>query len=119
MSGVRKRGILQAAAAASWLAAMPAAGLAVEGTSCPRLDGKAPRALDLFDGSPEELAYLIPDRATKTEATWAVGYVYDAGRMLTIRCRYDGKRVVDVTVPRVERCGYRVLPGSGLNMTCR
>ena len=53
MSGVRKRGILQAAAAASWLAAMPAAGLAVEGTSCPRLDGKAQRALDLFDGSPE------------------------------------------------------------------
>ena len=50
---------------------------------------------------------------------WNVGYVYDAGRALTIRCKYLGKRVVDVPVPqRVEHCGSRVLPGGGLNMTC-
>jgi hypothetical protein len=112
--------ISRAAAAGFGLLATLAAAPAVEGTACPLLDGKAPRYVDLFDGSPEELAYLIPDNATSTEGTWNVAYVYDAGRALTIRCKYDGKRVVNVAVTRrVWRCNYHVLPGGGLDMACR
>ncbi len=96
------------------------AAASADSTTCPLLGGKEPRSLDLFDGRPEELAYLIPDHVTGTEATWDVGYVYDAGRTVTIRCKYDGRRVVDVAVPhRVGRCGYHVLRGGGLDMVCR
>jgi hypothetical protein len=120
MSGGGGHRIGLATAAGFGLLALQAAALAGEGTTCPLLDGKQPRSLDLFDGRPEELAYLIPDHTTRTEATWNVAYVYDAGRALTIRCKYDGKRVVDITVsPRVGRCDYHVLPGGGLDMACR
>ena len=35
------------------------------GVACPFVDGKPPRYVDLFDGRPEDLAYLVPDHATK------------------------------------------------------
>ncbi|MES2300131.1 MAG: STY0301 family protein [Pseudomonadota bacterium] len=41
-----------------------------------------------FDGTSEEKASLVPDKAEKRFGYWELAYVYDAGRFVTFRCEY-------------------------------
>src|SRR5262249_40882649 len=45
---------------------------------CGPRTGTTLRYVDVFDGRPEELAYLMPDEANKSSGHWRLGYVYDA-----------------------------------------
>lgn len=77
------------------------------------------RYLDVFDGAPAELATLVPEVDSETSGHWLLGYVYDAGRTVTVRCKYADRSEVDVPLPRrVNRCDYRTRPGQALSLVC-
>lgn len=75
--------------------------------------------VDVFDGAPSDLATLIPDDAGERTGHWELGYVYDAGRYVTIRCKYADGRTKDVRLAeRVKRCDYRIDGKKTLQVTC-
>ncbi|WP_310734676.1 STY0301 family protein [Azohydromonas caseinilytica] len=86
---------------------------------CPAREGQPLLFVQVFDGPPEELATLVPDVATERSGYWQLGYVYDAGRMVTIRCEYVDKQSVDVKLAdRVERCDYSIRGRNRLKLSC-
>jgi hypothetical protein len=87
---------------------------------CPVRAGQPLRHVDVFDGPPEELATLIPDRAEDRSGHWELGYVYDAGRFVTIRCKYaDGVSTDRRLAGRIRRCDYTIDPSGTLGLACR
>jgi hypothetical protein len=78
------------------------------------------RYVDVFDGRPEELAHLVPDKANKSSGYWRLGYVYDAGRAVTIRCKYADGQASDIELTnRVSRCDYRIDNKQTLKISCQ
>lgn len=77
--------------------------------------------VDVFDGAPQELATLVPEPSSGDSAGhWKLGYVYDAGRRVTVRCKYaDGKQIDTALTQRVERCDFRLGADRTLDVTCR
>lgn len=76
--------------------------------------------VDVFDGAPSELATLIPDVDGENTGHWLLGYVYDAGRVVTVRCKYADRVAVDVPLrERVTRCDYKTSASKELVLTCR
>lgn len=87
---------------------------------CPPRAGQAPRYIDVFDGSPEELATLVPDRYTTRTASWELGYVYEAGRIVTIRCKYADGQMLDVPLPdKIQRCKYKSEANKTARISCQ
>lgn len=100
------------------LGAAPAHGQA-QATACPTLPDDRLQFVDVFDGTPEEQAYLVPDSATDASGWWSLGYVYDAGRFVTVRCKYAHGHSVDLRIPsRIARCAYTNQGAAGLTMAC-
>ncbi|EIP89431.1 lipoprotein, putative [Burkholderia humptydooensis MSMB43] len=76
--------------------------------------------VDVFDGAPSDLATLIPDDAGERKGHWALGYVYDAGRYVTVRCKYADGQTKDVRLAgRVNRCDYRIDDKKTLKVMCK
>ncbi|AHI77335.1 STY0301 family protein [Burkholderia thailandensis] len=98
-----------------------AAGAARAGTAvCPVRAQSPLQYVDVFDGAPSDLATLIPDDAGERKGHWELGYVYDAGRYVTIRCKYADGQTKDVRLAeRVNRCDYRIDGKKTLKVTCR
>ena len=72
---------------------------------CPVRSGDIVQNIDVFDGKPEELAYLAPDDDRVAKNTFTLGYVYKEGRAVTIRCKYASGFVVDVELKnKVDKC---------------
>jgi hypothetical protein len=115
MSWNRKRTArVLALLAACWV--YPAAAADV----CPLRQGQPLRFVDVFDGPPEELATLVPDKAQKLSGYWQLGYVYDAGRFVTIRCKYADGQESDVKLPnKVAKCDYKIDAKKTLMLTCK
>src|SRR5262249_46375359 len=87
---------------------------------CGPRTGTTLRYVDVFDGRPEELAYLMPDEANKSSGHWRLGYVYDAGRIVTIRCKYADGQATDVELKsRVARCDYKINTQLTLSISCK
>lgn len=75
--------------------------------------------VDVFDGAPEELASLVPDKAEDTYGYWSLGYIYEAGRFVTIRCKYEDGLVTDVKLTtKTSRCEYRSDSHKTLSLSC-
>jgi len=86
---------------------------------CPTRAGQAPRYIDVFDGPSEEMASLVPDRYSSRSATWELGYIYDAGRIVTIRCKYADGQKVDVPLPdKIKRCKYKADAKNAARVFC-
>lgn len=86
---------------------------------CPARREQALRYVDVFDGDPAEMASLVPNETTDTKGYWDLGYVYDQGRVVTVRCKYADKEIRDVKLSeRVSRCRYKVTRNI-LKITCR
>lgn len=86
---------------------------------CPVRPGEAVRFVDVFDGAPEELATLVPNKARKFSGYWRLGYVYDAGRFVTVRCKYADGTVTDVKLPsKVHQCDYKIDAEKSLKLNC-
>jgi hypothetical protein len=78
------------------------------------------RFVDVFDGTPEERATLVPDRAKERSGYWQLGYVYDAGRFVTIRCKYADGKTEDVKLEKkVKRCDYKIDSKKSLKVFCK
>ena len=115
MSWNRKSAVLLLTAlSACWL--QPAVAAKV----CPSQREQPLRFVDVFDGPVEELATLVPDRAQQYSGHWQLGYVYDAGRSVTIRCKYADGHVVDVPLPkRIRGCDYKINARKDLRLDCK
>ena len=109
------------------LAVLFAAGTArAEAIRCPsHHDKHALTGATVFDGPVEELASLVPDDSKESRqeesASWAVGYIYDAGRKVFLQCRFSGTKET-VTVAgeqRVTKCVYRAKAGGPVEVGCR
>jgi hypothetical protein len=105
--------------------ALPAAILAlcirpaIAAEVCPVRAGQPVHFVDVFDGSPEQLATLVPDKARQSSGFWRLGYIYDAGRFVTIRCKYADGAVSDVKLPgKVQQCDYKIDAHKSLTLNC-
>jgi hypothetical protein len=86
---------------------------------CPGRAGQVVHFVDVFDGSPEQLATLVPDKAWKSSGYWRLGYVYDAGRFVTVRCKYADGTVADVKLStKVHQCDYKIDAQKSLKLNC-
>jgi hypothetical protein len=87
---------------------------------CPSHDRQPLRFVDVFDGPPEELATLVPDKDGNLSGYWLLGYVYDAGRYVTIRCKYADGRASDVKIPnKITKCDYKIDAKKVLTISCK
>ena len=87
---------------------------------CPTRDGQPLRFVDVFDGAPQELATLMPDQAKDRSGFWELGYVYEAGRFVTLRCKYaDGKALEVKLAHKVSRCDYTIDERKSLKLHCK
>ncbi|MFZ2269483.1 MAG: STY0301 family protein [Azonexus sp.] len=86
---------------------------------CPARPGQQLQFIDVFDGPPEEMAFLRPGRERPRSGAWELGYIYDAGRSVTIRCKYADEQALDVKLSkRVGRCNYRLDAKKTLKLDC-
>lgn len=86
---------------------------------CPSRQDAPLHFVDVFDGSPEERATLIPDRAEEHSGYWQLGYIYDAGRFVTIRCKYADGQTADVKLSnKVKKCNYNIDAKKTLMLHC-
>ncbi|GLQ95192.1 STY0301 family protein [Dyella acidisoli] len=87
---------------------------------CPSKQGTSLRFVDVFDGAPEDLATLVPDQAGKYSGYWQLGYVYDAGRYVTVRCKYANGQTLDVKLSdKVSKCSYTIDSKKTLALRCK
>jgi hypothetical protein len=93
---------------------------ALAGEVCPLRAGQPLRFVDVFDGSPDELAKLMADEAKARSGYWRLDYVYAAGRFVTVRCKYDDEKELDVKLTHnVARCDYRIDARKTLALSCK
>lgn len=86
---------------------------------CPARPGQQLQFIDVFDGPPEEMAFLRPGLEQPRYGSWELGYIYDAGRSVTIRCKYADGQALDVKLSkRVGRCNYRLDAKNALKLDC-
>lgn len=86
---------------------------------CPVQSNSYLQYVDVFDGPPEEMAILMPDQVHDTHGYWSLGYVYDAKRTVTVRCKYANSKTVDVTLEeKVQRCDYKISSKKILSVNC-
>lgn len=87
---------------------------------CPVREAKPLRFVDVFDGPPAEAATLMPDVAQPQQGEWKLGYVYDAGRFVSIRCKYTDGQTAEVKLSqRVEWCRYAIDSSKTLKLNCQ
>jgi len=93
---------------------------AVAAAVCPVRAGQPLRFVDVFDGPPVQLALLMPDKAEKQSGYWLLDYVFDAGRFVVVRCKYDDKQTLDVKLSkRVHKCDYKIDAAKALDIFCK
>lgn len=94
---------------------------------CPAYERNSPLVqVTVFDGPPNEMASLVPDVSKgsdhHTYASWDIGYIFDAGRILYLECSYlHSTKPITVKVDKkVKECVYRThaLPKPA-ELTCR
>jgi uncharacterized membrane protein len=96
------------------------------GKSCPQKLDNLPLATGyVLDGPLQDKAILEADTAGTTAdgefARWQVGYVYAAGRQVTLDCRYGGQaesHAVPIETP-VKKCMYRKSKKHGVSLRCQ
>lgn len=75
--------------------------------SCPIRLNDSIQQIDIFDGKPEEMAYLAPDDDKSTPSIYSLRYIYDQGRTVTIRCKYNSGSIFDRELKdKVNKCTF-------------
>lgn len=78
------------------------------------------RNVTVFDGPPAELASLVPDEGGDTGGSWELGYVYDAGRTVWVRCQYADGTSADVQLSaKVGKCEYKAVKKDAFKLFCK
>jgi hypothetical protein len=87
---------------------------------CHTRPGDNIQQIDIFDGKPEELAYLAPDDEKAAPNIYTLGYIYDQGRVVTIRCKYNSGFVADVELKgRVTQCKSLSNKSGDMSLACK
>jgi hypothetical protein len=87
---------------------------------CPLREGQPLRNVDVFDGTPDELATLVPDKEQELSGYWLLAYVYNAGRFVTIRCKYADGQASDVKITnKIAKCDYKIDTKKTLTIFCK
>lgn len=74
----------------------------------------------LFDGLPEDQAYLAPDNDTTAANLYSLKAIYDKGRFVTARCKYQGGSILDIELRKpLAKCTFREGKASYGNFRCR
>jgi hypothetical protein len=88
--------------------------------SCPVREKTQLDSVDLFDGDPKELAYLVPDEIGTEKGIWNVSHIYDAKRQVTLRCKFSDGSVQDLhQVSPVTQCSYSRDKAGQLTASCK
>lgn len=108
------------------LALVGAQARATDLRACPAAhDGQPLATGQVLDGPLQDNAILVPDSGTSRHGVetgrWQVGYVYDAGRQVTLDCQYGAARVSApvVVAARVEACTYAKSKQGVVVLGCR
>lgn len=74
---------------------------------CPARANEKVKQIDIFDGKPEELAFLAPDDDEKAPNTYTLKNIYEQGRIVTIRCTYDSGFIFELPMKdKVDNCHF-------------
>jgi len=74
---------------------------------CPKRGDTSVRQIDIFDGKPEDQAYLAPDDPETAPNTYTVGEIYNQGRTVTVRCHYSNGQTYEAEMKqRMQICRY-------------
>lgn len=86
---------------------------------CASRAGQPLRYVDIYDGPVQDRAKLMPDVAGERSGHWQLGYVYEAGRSVTVRCKYADGQAVDIQLAaQVQACHYRIDADKTLKLSC-
>lgn len=98
----------------TWACAKPA-------SVCPKRSHAHVQQIDVFDGKPEDQAFLAPDDPDRAPDIYTLAEIYDQGRTVTVRCHYDNGPAQDVELKtRTQTC--RFIPESkrrSMDLVCR
>ena len=87
---------------------------------CPTRGNEKIQQIDIFDGKPEELAYLAPDDDQTSPDTYTLNYIYEKGQIVTIRCKYDSGFVYDVELKnKVSQCKFSRNKSGNSSLICK
>jgi len=99
--------------------AINTASAASEGV-CPKRQNDKVQQIDIFDGKPEELAYLAPDDDRTSPNIYTLSDIYKEGRIVTIRCKYDSGFVHDVELKnKVKQCRFYRNKSGNSKLICK
>ena len=86
---------------------------------CPARPNDAIQQIYLFDGRPEELAFLAPDGAATASNVYTLRSIYDNGGFVTVRCAYKSGSIVDVELKcKTNKCTFRKQKAGYGNLRC-
>jgi hypothetical protein len=92
---------------------------AVPTNLCPARQSDIVKYIDVFDGRPNELAYLAPDSQRSGVDTFIVGGIYDSGRSVTVRCKYASGQITDIEIKqKVDMCAATRTGSGGVSVQC-
>ena len=87
---------------------------------CPVLKHDKLRQISIFDGKPEEQAYLAPEDSETAPNTNSLGNIHDAGRSVSIRCEYHSGSVRDIELKnKIRKCLYSERKSGEPRLTCQ
>lgn len=87
---------------------------------CPARANEKVKQIDLFDGKPEEQAFLAPDDDEKAPNTYSLKGIYEQGRIVTIRCTYDSGFVFELPMKdKVDHCNFSRSKAGAPNLVCK
>ncbi len=88
--------------------------------TCPRRDASFPLSVTVFDGTPEELASLVPEESGKHSGYWILDSVYDQKRSVTVLCKYADGHVERVDLKqRVSKYNYQINKKNQFSIQCK
>ena len=87
---------------------------------CPERHHDSIQQIYLFDGTPEDQAYLAPDNDTTAANLYSLKHIYDKGGFVTARCKYQGGSMLDIELQKpLTKCTFRKGKASYGNFRCR
>ena len=87
---------------------------------CPAHPDHPLRFVDVFDGAPSDMAALVANHAEAPAGDRQLGCVSDAGRFVTVRCKYADGKVSDTKLPnKINRCDYTIDSKKTLKLDCK
>lgn len=88
--------------------------------TCPRREASSLLSVEVFDGTPEELAILKPEETGRRSGYWALAYIYDQNRPVTVLCKYADGYIERVDLAqRVSKCNYQINKKNQVNFQCK